>query len=320
MKCKFSFPIRDMENQITRQIPCGKCLPCRIKKRSSWLLRVRLEQQQSLSAQFWTLTLEDKNLQVASEDNHRQTTRNFFAALRAFEKRKGNPLPIRYYGCMEYGGRYGRPHWHLIIFNLKHAAQDIMPYRKGYPRTPRVITHWPYGLSDVCEVNPATINYVTSYVTDYDWLKQGDQSLRPHPYRTTRPAIGFYGISQLGTATAKKHSILSERPTFCEVAGRRHPMDEWSKKTFMDAYVSAGGIYRPEGTPRERHQKRVLEDTIIQENLPESYFRRSEQNERQLYNAIYAKKAKKEAKERAISARYLRLQDNKDDQAQENNQ
>lgn len=97
-------------------------------------------------------------------------------------------------------------------------------------------------------------------------------------------------------------------------------MDEWSKKTFMDAYVSAGGIYRPEGTPRERHQKRVLEDTIIQENLPESYFRRSEQNERQLYNAIYAKKAKKEAKERAISARYLRLQDNKDDQAQENNQ
>ena len=51
---------RGAKDRIT--IPCGKCLPCKMRKRSSWSFRLVQELRYSKSAYFITLTYDDFNV------------------------------------------------------------------------------------------------------------------------------------------------------------------------------------------------------------------------------------------------------------------
>jgi hypothetical protein len=58
---------------------------------------------------------------------------------------------VRYYAVGEYGSKFGRPHYHVLFFNVNHD-------------NPHVRSAWSYGLVHVGRVQRASIGYVTKYV------------------------------------------------------------------------------------------------------------------------------------------------------------
>ena len=107
--------------------PCGQCMACRITKRQEWTLRGLLEWREWKESWYITLTYNDEHLpedQCVSKEDYR----NFIKRLRkAYHKRfpervegKNGKMeyihPLRYMGVAEYGGKFGRPHYHFIIF------------------------------------------------------------------------------------------------------------------------------------------------------------------------------------------------------------
>lgn len=126
-------------------VACGKCQPCLKRRVNQWAFRLIQEDKRSSSAYFITLTYDQEHVPLTSRCNmtlDRRTIKtkkgkirtvshlqDFFKRLRYYHEKDGIYLseikrnnkierrPIKYYACGEYGGLFGRPHYHAIIFN-----------------------------------------------------------------------------------------------------------------------------------------------------------------------------------------------------------
>jgi len=90
------------------------------------------EEKISTSAYFLTLTYDRKNLPASTDGRptlRKKDVQLFVKRLRKAHSgnRKGN---IRYVLCGEYGSRYGRPHYHMLLFNGKLELIDNA-WKKG---------------------------------------------------------------------------------------------------------------------------------------------------------------------------------------------
>lgn len=93
--------------------PCGKCLPCLIRQRTEWAMRMTHELDYWDSSVFLTLTYDDDHLPCPPTVSKDELQR-FFKRLR-----KNLDHPIKYFACGEYGGKFGRPHYHAVVFGLR---------------------------------------------------------------------------------------------------------------------------------------------------------------------------------------------------------
>ena len=70
---------------------------------------------------------------------------------------------IRYFLCGEYGGTFGRKHFHCILFNFypDDVYYDKLSHRH---RSPTLEQIWPYGFIDIGNVTYQSARYVSSYI------------------------------------------------------------------------------------------------------------------------------------------------------------
>ena len=119
-------------------IPCGRCIGCRLEYSRQWANRLLCELQYHDSAYFVTLTYDNDYLprepvydrftgeylydSYTLRKKHLQT---FMKHLRRhFESDK-----IRFFACGEYGSQTVRPHYHLILFGLH--LDDLVLYKRS---------------------------------------------------------------------------------------------------------------------------------------------------------------------------------------------
>ncbi|MBR5854264.1 MAG: hypothetical protein IKY87_01125 [Paludibacteraceae bacterium] len=117
--------------EVFRDVPCGKCYHCRITKVNEWVTRMVLQSMYSKYVYFGTLTYAVTDSDVFREtspmlsrfncDNKLQPTpillrkdhlQKFFKRLR-----KQTGTKFQYFACGEYGNKYGRPHFHYIMWS-----------------------------------------------------------------------------------------------------------------------------------------------------------------------------------------------------------
>ena len=104
--------IFDKVHSVYMEVPCRMCMECRLNYTREWAMRICNEANSYDNNCFLTLTFNDEHL---PNDNsiHKRDLQLFVKRLRkALVGKK-----IRYFGCGEYGGKFGRPHYHIIIFN-----------------------------------------------------------------------------------------------------------------------------------------------------------------------------------------------------------
>lgn len=109
------------------QIPCGKCLGCRLDKSKAWADRMLLEfatereDMPARTALFLTLTYDNDHVPWITCDDglpgqslEPKHTQEFMKRLRKYFE----PKRLRYYLAGEYGDVTFRPHYHAIIYGI----------------------------------------------------------------------------------------------------------------------------------------------------------------------------------------------------------
>lgn len=101
------------------EVPCGKCLLCGDKKAKDWSCRIMAEYQYHDNIPWWiTLTFNDIALPYHRSVD-KKTLSNFLKRLRERTSRVvGSDVRLRFCATGEYGGKYGRPHYHLVLFGM----------------------------------------------------------------------------------------------------------------------------------------------------------------------------------------------------------
>ena len=204
-------------------IPCGRCIGCRLETAKEWALRCTHEAQLHKHNQFVTLTYSPEHMPENAGLKH-SDVQKFMKRLR-----KGLKQKIRYFMCGEYGNicvkhggwidepvdnkpqckvcRTGRPHYHLVMFNLHLPDRYLWYVRDGYRyyRSPTIEKYWHLGSSEVSDVSFQSAGYVARYSLKkqtgkrkkqtYGIIKDGviteEQIPQPYTRMSLRPGIGY---------------------------------------------------------------------------------------------------------------------------------
>lgn len=114
------------------EVPCGKCMECRLEKSRQWAMRMVHEASLHEDNCYITLTYADKHLPLDNSIN-RRPFQLFMKRLRKLEEKEAaeenrEPRKIKYYMCGEYGEQFNRPHYHACLFN--YDFPDKVPFKE----------------------------------------------------------------------------------------------------------------------------------------------------------------------------------------------
>jgi len=124
----FHCSIREERIFETLSLPCGQCISCRLAHSREWAVRCTHEAQMH-SANCWiTLTYRDDALTFLGDGSATLWRRDVTLFLKKLRK-EIDPIKIRYFGCGEYGTKFERPHYHLVIFG--YDFPDKCLYKAG---------------------------------------------------------------------------------------------------------------------------------------------------------------------------------------------
>ena len=198
-------------------IPCKKCEGCRADQMKEWSIRCMAEAAIWESNFFVTLTISDENLKDHFYDEIltpngitycddgtwgaslvKDDIKKFNKDLREHWRTKYGETNIRFYMCGEYGSLYGRPHYHMILFNIDIRDLEIFkitPEGILY-RSKEIEKIWGKGYVSIAEVNMLTCQYVAGYVLKKYRNSWGDEyyyqegRIPEYHNESRRPGIG----------------------------------------------------------------------------------------------------------------------------------
>jgi hypothetical protein len=232
-------PHKSFAGAVASQIPCGKCIGCRIDRKDEWRTRLILEGKQHECASFVTLTYSGEHLpsDYSLSKHHAQT---WVKRLR----RVIEPLQIRFFMCGEYGDKNLRPHYHAIIFG--YDFPDRVPWRTAASgevafRSELLEKTWPLGHSEIGSFTPKSAGYVAGYALKKQVGKHADNH-----YRRLNPSTGE--INQV----LPEFVLMSRNPGI-----GRGWYDEFARDAFPSDFLIIDGVKKP--VPR--YFKRLLDNT-----------------------------------------------------------
>lgn len=217
-------------------VPCGRCAACLEARRNEWCKRLQLEAISHAVNSFCTLTYDDKHLpsdRLASKSDVQKFLKRFRHAQRDY------CVPcfdnFAYFIASEYGSKFGRPHYHGILFGVDLLSLPwcvrLVSLKDGrYPIvTSDVLSKiWQLGFVTVDRANAQTIKYVSKYITKQNsWsLKSIGLGTRPFLLKTGR---SFVGLRPFGRDTALNGTITLE--------GAYHTFYQQRMPKFLLSYV-----------------------------------------------------------------------------------
>lgn len=192
---------------------------CINNHRNDWTLRLGEEANQSeYPVLFITLTYANHSLPWTLDD-HPIIRKHYGEELdevtlltrdvQLFNKlvRQNNkfhtPAQYRYYAAGEYGSLHGRPHYHLIVFNL-------------HPKTVQNLhTYWKHGTIDVqlCNSHDKVAQYVSGYIINAHAHAQRINK-KPFSIMSKRPYLGHTYVARMYDYHKKNQIPYIDRITY----------------------------------------------------------------------------------------------------------
>ena len=180
------------------EIPCGRCIHCRLANSRGKTIRLVHELQYHDTACFLTLTYDDDNIPIGPKGVP-TLTRGQKGDVTLFLKRLRHFLPnyeLKYFNCGEYGDRTARPHHHIVLYGY-----DFIEDRQLVQSSPMKLyssnfldSVWQKGGCRIGTVTWDSASYVASYCVKKltgEMAKEAydDNDIIP-PYMTSSLAIG----------------------------------------------------------------------------------------------------------------------------------
>lgn len=202
-------------------LPCGQCVGCRLDRSKNWAIRCMHEAQLHERNCFITLTYSDDHLPPGGT----LVKSDFQKFMKRLRKKYGEG--IRYYYCGEYGEKFGRPHYHAVLFN--HDFPDKYVWRsssaKGFStaspsnlyRSPALEELWDLGHSSIGAVTFESAAYVARYI-----MKK----------QTGPRAVEHYNVIDYSTGEI----LLERHPEYNDMSRRPGIGRGWFEKYSSDVY------------------------------------------------------------------------------------
>lgn len=240
---------------------CGKCKPCGINRRRLWTGRMLLESVCHKENIVATMTYAHTTDSLEAGD----------LVMMVKRLRKLSPQPVRYFGCGEYGDRFGRPHFHVAFFGLGIDDEEkiIEAWQGGKWLDPK---RQP-GDIHVMELNNDTAQYLTGYVTkkiggsDHEVLAG---NFPEFARMSRRPGLGQRALqivaeSLMAYGGAKKLADVGDVPSSIRIAGKHFPLGRylrcelrklvgWDGKAPSDTMLKTSREVLLEGPQREKRR------------------------------------------------------------------
>lgn len=169
------------------QLPCGKCLECRLDYARQWAIRCVHEAQMHEKNCFITLTYDDAHL--ASPKLIYSDFQNFMKRLR---RTQNDPIGVFVTG--EYGDKTKRPHWHAILFNYDFSDRKAL---RTNERGDRIYTSctldkiWQKGMAEIGSVTFESAGYCARYAAKkLCHGRDSDHDYQPISKKSSKHAIG----------------------------------------------------------------------------------------------------------------------------------
>jgi len=208
------------------QVPCGQCLDCRLRRKRDWAIRIMHEASLHDENSFLTLTYDDENL---PEDGSLRV-RDWQLFAKRLRKRIGS---FRFFHCGEYGERFGRPHYHAILFGHDFSGtREVAKQEDGFTYYVSEVLGevWNKGLHILGEVDFDSAAYVAGYCVKKVTGKKAEEHYERSDQRTGE--------------------IWSVRPEYATMSRRPGIGTQWFDRFKEDVYsedfvVSKGRKFRP---------------------------------------------------------------------------
>lgn len=142
-------------------VPCGQCIGCKLEKSRQWAIRAVHEASLHEKNCFITLTYNNENLPKDKSINKEHPV----LFMKRLREKYGKE--IRSFGCGEYGEDFGRPHYHICLFN--HDFNDKTTWKKTEEQTlwrsESLEKLWGKGFCTIGTLTFESAAYVARYVT-----------------------------------------------------------------------------------------------------------------------------------------------------------
>lgn len=271
------FDLREGYIDLPVELPCGRCIGCRLERSRQWAIRCMHEAQLYEDNCFLTLTYSDENL-----PSHGSLTlshfQNFMKKLRKHSNQK-----IRFYHCGEYGEKYHRPHYHACVFN--YDFKDKKLWKKSL-ENPLYISEtltklWGHGHAVIGNVTFDSAAYVARYITKKELGKKawayycevdpqtGEITKEISPEYTTmsrRPGIGKGWFEKFHTDVYPEDFVVIKEQKF------KPPKyyDSQFELAYPSDYDSIKGARRKEGKKHAHdntHERLLVKEEIKNEKF-----------------------------------------------------
>lgn len=213
MKCGYPVEIGN------RKVNCGRCMPCRINKKSMWTGRLILETSAyKNTSTFLTMTYDNENVprdgSLVPEDLNKYIDR----------LRKSSLGHFRYFAVGEYGDKTQRPHYHMAIFNCPPEHWEDK-FQKA----------WPHGFTKAGEVTPKSAAYIAGYCTKKMTNAEDERLDGKHPEFTRmskRPPLGQTGMNRILETLYSRHGSkmlekMGDVPHLYRIDNRIYPISRY---------------------------------------------------------------------------------------------
>lgn len=223
------------------EVPCGRCMTCRVAKAREWAVRAMHEQIMAEGrCSFITLTY------APERRSHLPLRQGLLVSdWQKFAKRLRHDGEFRFLACGEYT-KAGVAHWHAALFGQELA--DRVKWKrspKGHwlYRSPTLERRWRYGHSWVGNLTFDSAAYVAGYVTKK--VIGPDQSVEKlAQYERVDPVTGEVG------RVRPEFAIMSRNP------GLGH---DFFEKYFGDLYPRDHCIVKGQKVPVPKYYDSLLE-------------------------------------------------------------
>lgn len=192
-----TFNINDAFKDMPLELPCGRCIGCRLERSRVWAMRCMHEAQLHPVNLFATFTYDDEHL----PPNGSLRPEDFVLFLKRL--RKAYPHEIRYFQCGEYGENLARPHHHALLFNLELPDKRLIPGPPGAVplfRSEQLDQLWRQGATTVGHVTFDAAAYVARYslkkITGPSAAQHYAGRLPEYLTMSRRPGIGRYWLQR----------------------------------------------------------------------------------------------------------------------------
>lgn len=178
-------------------VPCGKCIGCRLERSRQWAVRCWAESLMHSENCFLTLTYSDEFVPPDFELRKRDLTL-FIKKLRFYLDSKFGKK-IRYFACGEYGGRFGRPHFHVCLFGEdfsydRKLTDVLVTSSSNLFSSPSLDDLWGFGSCIIGNLTQESAGYTARYCLkkqsggiDWDSLHE----VKSYCVMSRNPGIGF---------------------------------------------------------------------------------------------------------------------------------